>query len=1694
MPANVHGRQRRRPAARALAALATTATAAALVVAMPTVAFAAQNSLELPGGGDYVTMGANGTLVINGTISYDDHCQIDGEGGVDDFFYPATDVYIVPAGSAVDGAELHDVNGQPNTIVATGSGAFSGELIGVAPPTGMLGDGEYDIVYDTCQDGRVSESDEVYSDAIVVDVADGQLPPVDASIKALKDKARQEYVSWLQMHIGVTALFKISDAKEIAACILEANPECLLQILEGIYGPDDILSQVGDRIQDQTLALIANRAANYGAIWQDPADPDFDHLPVVEPHGIAPVPAVGRPLPDAFVALAPSLQQEDALGNALLRAIERYQGAEAKGDAQWALVQARAVRDLSAALDAHLAADRTVPALRAAVAAQLPALTAQVNAGADLVERVRTSGFTAAERRALANRGLTADDVRGLEDAWVAGGPARHVTEAALIAPFDAVVAADLGMRTALQETTTGWDGVVTGLEARVTSTHPEADAGGPYATTTHSVTLDATGSKKSAASALIRTYAWDLDGDGQFDDATGAHPTVTLESSRTVTLQVTDDNGGTANDVAFVDVNAADGPPAISAKTPATSGVTVPVGTTQSFSVTSSATSFRWEVGGQPSGTSGQLAYTPTAADVGQRLVSVTATGPHGSAVRTWAVSVVQADSDGDGWTATPDCDDTRADVHPGGLERIGNGLDDDCDAASPDGPSGGPTGTLQSWGHYVGTGTGSFNTVTAPTTVNLGQPVRSVESGFREGFAVLEDRTVRSWGLNFDGVLGDGTVDTRRIPVTVHGLDGAPALTSVKQVAADETTALALRTDGSVVAWGGNLNSQLGDRSTVASRPEPVRVLGPDSTPITGVAQVETGETTSYAVMNDGTVRNWGVVHCNGQGGVTTRTSSADPAPQFGTGVVQLASGDGGGAVLRKSDGSLWTCGDFGPLLGRGPSYGTASSMRTPMPVPGWGAGSGVVDVAYGSEAAAALKDDGSVWVWGQNLNHTLDVLGLASGAAQYTPARVPLPAGPPVVAIESDYASTIFATRADGSVLVWGANVDGGGGTGSPDYAIAGTPQLALAGRAVQVSNSMWNGLALIQPADDPTWERPAQWVTASVGDAEITEGTTGSAPLTLSEPAPYDLTITYAVGDGPRQTAPVAKGSRTADLPVTAPGDALDSDDRQLPLQVLAVSHDVDIVNGAATITVHDDDAAPTVSVGDVTVAEGDTSLNDVTVPVTLAAPSGNDVQVDWTATDGTAAAPGDYRAAHGTALFPAGETEALLHLSVVGDAVVEPQEQLSVTLSDPIGTTVADGTSTVTITDDEPLRLDVASPQVVEGDTGTTPATFTVSTPALPEGTSLTVPWSVKAGTAQVGSDVQDASGTVTLTPEQLSQQVSVQVVADNAVEPVVKETFTLALGRVSSSDGRQVLLSEAPVAVITDDDHAPTVSAGPDASGSEGSAVTIIGTASASATWSVADPQCTIAAPASLATTVACPDETDTVLTLTASDGTNPAVSDRASLHVTNAAPSLVISSPAAGTTAAPGQPVSLTATVSDPGTSDTVSCAVAWGDGTTSTGCTGSHSWAAAGTYAVTVTADDGDGGQTVRSITVTVKSTASTWPWGGFYAPVDNQPVVNVVQAGSTVPVKFSLGGDRGLGIFAQGYPQSAVHACAGTTLDALESTSTPGEATLVYDAASGRYHYNWKTQKAWAGTCRTLVLKLTDGTTHTAEFRMR
>ena len=107
--------------------------------------------------------------------------------------------------------------------------------------------------------------------------------------------------------------------------------------------------------------------------------------------------------------------------------------------------------------------------------------------------------------------------------------------------------------------------------------------------------------------------------------------------------------------------------------------------------------------------------------------------------------------------------------------------------------------------------------------------------------------------------------------------------------------------------------------------------------------------------------------------------------------------------------------------------------------------------------------------------------------------------------------------------------------------------------------------------------------------------------------------------------------------------------------------------------------------------------------------------------------------------------------------------------------------------------------------------------------------------------------------------------------------------------------------------------------------------------------------------------------------------------------------------------------------------------------------------------------------------------------WPFTGFFAPVDNPPILNIANAGSAIPVKFSLGGNRGLSIFQPGYPKAVQIACSPTAaLDLIEEISIASTSELKYDTANNRYQYNWKTTKTMAGKCWQLQLGLIDGNT--------
>ena len=190
---------------------------------------------------------------------------------------------------------------------------------------------------------------------------------------------------------------------------------------------------------------------------------------------------------------------------------------------------------------------------------------------------------------------------------------------------------------------------------------------------------------------------------------------------------------------------------------------------------------------------------------------------------------------------------------------------------------------GSLRCWGRNGNAqlGNGTFTNSSTPVQVSgLTSGVAAVSGGGGHTCAVLSDGTVRCWGENDFGQLGNGTTAGATTPVQVTGLTGAV------DVSAGWRHTCALLGSGTVQCWGQNSFGQLGN-GTTTSRSTPVAVSG-----ITGAIGVTAGWWHhSCALLGGGTVRCWGVNEW-GQFGNGTRTSSTTPVTMSGTGVTWTSS----------------------------------------------------------------------------------------------------------------------------------------------------------------------------------------------------------------------------------------------------------------------------------------------------------------------------------------------------------------------------------------------------------------------------------------------------------------------------------------------------------------------------------------------------------------------------------------------------------------------------------------------------------------------------------------------------------------------------------------------------------------------------------------------------------------------------------
>jgi len=272
----------------------------------------------------------------------------------------------------------------------------------------------------------------------------------------------------------------------------------------------------------------------------------------------------------------------------------------------------------------------------------------------------------------------------------------------------------------------------------------------------------------------------------------------------------------------------------------------------------------------------------------------------------------------------------------------------------------------------------------------------------------------TLWGWGQNFDGQLGTNDLTTRSIPITTFA-----GGTTWKQVAGGRSSRAAIKTDGSLWTWGRNNLGQLG-LNDVTYRSIPVTTFAGG----TNWKSIASGGYHYVALKTDGTLWTWGDNN-TGQLGTNNTTTRSTPVTTFagGTNWKSVSSSLGfvnstGHIAAIKTDGSLWLWGrnDAGQL-------GDNTTTQRNTPVTTFLGGTTWKSVVAGYRCTAAIKTDGSLWTWGSNGSGQL---GVNDTNGRTTPVTT-FAGGNNWKSVGSE-AAHILAIKSDGTLWGWGFNLYG------------------------------------------------------------------------------------------------------------------------------------------------------------------------------------------------------------------------------------------------------------------------------------------------------------------------------------------------------------------------------------------------------------------------------------------------------------------------------------------------------------------------------------------------------------------------------------------------------------------------------------------------------------------------------------------
>ena len=336
--------------------------------------------------------------------------------------------------------------------------------------------------------------------------------------------------------------------------------------------------------------------------------------------------------------------------------------------------------------------------------------------------------------------------------------------------------------------------------------------------------------------------------------------------------------------------------------------------------------------------------------------------------------------------------------------------------------------------------------------------------------------------------------------------------------------------------------------------------------------------------------------------------------------------------------------------------------------------------------------------------------------------------------------------------------------------------------------------------------------------SMNDVSHPEGNTGTTPFlftaVLSEASGQQVRVTYNTLDGTATTADndyqatsgtitFAPGETTKIITVLANGDAKFEPAEEFILQLAAVDDAVELADTSVIGTIANDDAPPTLAIGNATQVEGNSGTTNFLFTVTLSAASTSQVTVQFTTAPNTATTGVDFIGQDGSLTFAPGTTTQVITVAVNGDTLNEADETFKVNLSNPNSaatlSATSSGTGTITNDDAQP-SLSIGNVSLNEGNSGTTPFVFVVTLSA-PSGQTVTVLYATSNGSATTANnDYQATSGTLTFGPGVTTQNVTVNVVGDLFLE--TNENFSVTLSSptnatLGTASGTGTILNEA---------------------------------------------------------------------------------------------------------------------------------------------------------------------------------------------------------------------------------------------------------------------------------------------------------